>query len=230
MRLRAEERRRLLVDAAFVVMARDGVSAATTRAICTEAGMPQSAFHYAFRSKEELLRELTEAVVGAQTSALTDLDVSSGSLRAVMRTAMEQLLAATVTEPGRQAVLYELTLLDLRAPDDPGSLGRWQYRLYTDRAATLLESVTERFDVHWRVPVETLARMVATAVDGTVLAWLADRDTALAAASLQALAEAVVSLAVETNDPASPNPRGSQGPQSTTRSFARADALTDRTS
>lgn len=196
----------MLVDAAFVVMARDGVTAATTRSICAEAGMPQSAFHYAFRSKEELLQELTKAVVSAQTSGLTDLDVSSGSLRTALTTALQRLLAAGVAEPGRQAVLYELTLLDLRAVDDPGSLGRWQYRFYSDRAAMFLEDVAERFDVQWRIPVQTLARTVATAIDGTMLAWLTDRDTAVAAESLQALAEAVLSLAVGNNDPATSLP------------------------
>lgn len=210
-RLKAEDRRRILVDAAFAVMARDGVNAATTRSICAEAGMPQSAFHYAFRSKEELLQELTKAVVSAQTGALADLDVSSGSLRAAMATAMERLLAAGVAEPGRQAVLYELTLLDLRVADNPGSLGRWQYRLYSDRAAMFLEELAERFDVHWRIPVQTLARMVATAIDGTMLAWLTDRDTDLATESLQAFAETILSLAVENSDTATSSPHSSRG-------------------
>ncbi|MBF6214732.1 TetR family transcriptional regulator [Nocardia puris] len=199
-RLKAEQRRRLLVDAAFTVMARDGVAAASTRAICAEAGMPQSAFHYVFRSKEELLRELTAVVVNAQTAALDDLDVTATTLRGMVHAAFEHLLAATVTEPGRQAVLYELMLLDLRAEDDPGALGRWQYRLYTERATALLGALTRRFGVRWRVPVPALARMVATSIDGAVLAWLADRDTETAGESLRALAEAVIGLAEGSSD------------------------------
>ncbi|MGW5113330.1 TetR/AcrR family transcriptional regulator [Nocardia sp. NPDC004123] len=199
-RLKAEERRRMLVDAAFDVMARDGVAAATTRAICAEAGMSQSAFHYAFRSKEELLHELTEVVVSEQTRMLSDMKVSASSLREALATSMELLLAGGVIEPGRQAVLYELTLLDLRIGEKPGSLGTWQYRHYSDLAARLLEAAAERFQVHWRVPVEALARMVATAVDGTMLAWLTDRDTALAAESLRTLAEAILSFAVDNGE------------------------------
>ena len=74
-----------------------------------------------------------------------------------------------------------------------------------------LDEVAERFDVHWRIPVQTLARMVATAIDGTMLAWLTDRDTALATESLQALAEAVLCLAVENSDPAMSSPHPSRG-------------------
>ncbi|PPJ24945.1 TetR/AcrR family transcriptional regulator [Nocardia nova] len=196
-RLKVDERRRMLVDAAFEVMVSKGVAAATTRAICAQAGMPQSAFHYAFRSKEELRQELAEAVVSAQTSTLADVSVATESLRTALLAAMERLLAAGIADPGRQTVLYELTLLDLRTGDNPGRFGAWQYRLYTDRAARLLDGVAERFNVHWRVPVDVLARMVAITVDGTMLAWLADRDTDLAAESLRALAEAILALAVD---------------------------------
>lgn len=45
-RLAIAQRRELLLAAAWRVMIKDGVAAATTRAICAEAGMPQSSFHY----------------------------------------------------------------------------------------------------------------------------------------------------------------------------------------
>ncbi len=59
----AEQRRRDLIDAAIRVSSEVGLAAASTRAICTEAGVQQSVFHYCFSSKEELLRELTREVV-----------------------------------------------------------------------------------------------------------------------------------------------------------------------
>ena len=42
-------------DTALTVIARDGVHAATTRAIVAEAGMALASFHYAFRSRDELI-------------------------------------------------------------------------------------------------------------------------------------------------------------------------------
>lgn len=59
-RMAVDERRRQLTDAAFRVIARDGITAASTRTICAEAGMPQASFHYCFDSKRDLLEELVQ--------------------------------------------------------------------------------------------------------------------------------------------------------------------------
>jgi len=67
-----DERRRELVEAALRVMARDGVAAATTRAVTAEAGMTQSRFHYCFRSKAELLHEVVETMVSNQVTSVLD--------------------------------------------------------------------------------------------------------------------------------------------------------------
>ena len=61
-RMSAGDRRELLVAAAIRVMTRDGVAKATTRAIASEAEMPLGVFHYAFRSKQELMTMVTETI------------------------------------------------------------------------------------------------------------------------------------------------------------------------
>jgi AcrR family transcriptional regulator len=58
----ADARRAELLQAALRVMSRDGVAAGTTRAIVAEAGMPLATFHYCFRSRNELLRDLITLV------------------------------------------------------------------------------------------------------------------------------------------------------------------------
>jgi AcrR family transcriptional regulator len=194
-RLTAEDRRALLVEAALTVMARDGVAAATTRSICAEAAMPQSAFHYAFRSKAELLQRITELSVGTITADLDQRALDGKDLRDTLVAAMDLIHESIVVDAPRQMVVYELTLMDMRAPDDPGSLGRWQYSLYTQRAASLLASVAEHAEVRWTADLHALARLVATAIDGTALAWLADRDSDASRASLHVLADALVALA-----------------------------------
>ena len=67
-------RRELLLEAGVRVIARSGVTAATTRAIVAEAGMPLASFHYAFDSHEEFLlrlieRELTPTLPTPPTTA-----------------------------------------------------------------------------------------------------------------------------------------------------------------
>lgn len=51
-----EQRRSELVETAVRVMARDGAWALTTQAVAAEAGVPHGTVHYAFSSKDELLR------------------------------------------------------------------------------------------------------------------------------------------------------------------------------
>src|SRR5687767_6056215 len=65
----ADARRAELLQAALRVMSRDGVAAGTTRAIVAEAGMPLATFHYCFRSRNELLRELITLVTTMERDA-----------------------------------------------------------------------------------------------------------------------------------------------------------------
>lgn len=53
-----EQRRRELTETAVTVMARDGAWALTTRALAKEAGVPHGSVHYAFSSKDELMRSV----------------------------------------------------------------------------------------------------------------------------------------------------------------------------
>lgn len=194
MGMKVAERRRLLVGAAFEVIARDGVAAASTRAICTQAGMPQGAFHYAFPSKDALFEELARTVVSGQTAQLLDLDDAPDTLREYVELAIARVFDTAVADPDRQAVLTELMVFDLRSGEDPGELNRRQFRLYSDIALELLDNAGRRYHTTWTVPVDALARMVAITMSGTAIAWLGDRDTDLARRSLRVLAEAITEL------------------------------------
>jgi len=66
-RVQAKVRREQLIDAAVRVAARDGVAAATTRAIATEAGASLASVHYCFESKQELLQEVLISIINELT-------------------------------------------------------------------------------------------------------------------------------------------------------------------
>jgi AcrR family transcriptional regulator len=61
-----EIRRQRFIEAALVVIAREGVDGATTRRIADEAGAPVATLHYCFQTKENLLwavfEQLTEVM------------------------------------------------------------------------------------------------------------------------------------------------------------------------
>lgn len=190
-RLAVQERRAALVDAALRVMVRDGLAAGTTRAVVAEAGMPLASFHYAFASRDELLRELVHRVVGREFSAATaGMDPAAG-LAGCLRQAAAGYLEHLEREPGHEQLMLELTLHSLR---DPAlrPLAQEQYRAYLAAAAQLLERAAGLTGERWARPVGELARLLVTLVDGATTTWLVDRDTAATRAVLDASVELFV--------------------------------------
>jgi AcrR family transcriptional regulator len=190
-RMSAAERRAALIEAALRVMERDGLTAGTTRAIVAEAGMSLASFHYAFTSREELLGELVQRVVGRELSAATAGWQPEDGLAACLRMAAAGYLAHLEQEPGQEQLMLELTLLASRRPDLRPLAGE-QYRAYTAAATELLEQAAALTGASWRRPVPELARLLITLVDGATTTWLVDRDTAATRAVLFAAVDLFV--------------------------------------
>ena len=193
-RLPVDARRAALVDAALLVMVRGGLAAGTTRAIVAEAGMSLASFHYAFSSRDELLRELVRGVVGREFSAATAGMTADEGLAGCLRQAAAGYLEHLEREPGHEQLMLELTLHALRTPA-LRPLAVEQYRAYTEAASRLLEQAAELTGERWARPVPELARLLITMVDGATTTWLVDRDTAATRVALDAAVEVFVTRA-----------------------------------
>lgn len=185
----------MLIAAAARVMARDGIAQTTTRAITAEADMPRGSFHYCFRSKDELLRELAVTVVADMVRAAQEAQTDTGDLSADLRAALRAMFTAVTEHPDEQLVLYELTTYALRDPETV-ELARWQYESYLRQAIDYLGYVADRAQIRWTLPMPVLARLLVNTVDGLALNWLSDRDTDVACQVLDAFAVHLTSLAV----------------------------------
>lgn len=196
-RIPATERRETLARAALAVISREGLAAATTRAIVAEAGMSLASFHYAVASRDELLRDVVELVVAEEgVAALAPLLAQADSVREAARLALTGYLEFVRRDPGHEQAMFELTQYALRTPgldDLPGE----QYARYHALAIELLGVVTASLNAEWRVPTADLARLLVSFTDGLTLAWLADRDDAAAARSVELAADAFATLADE---------------------------------
>jgi AcrR family transcriptional regulator len=193
-RIPVDERRRALADAAVRVMARDGVAAATTRAIVAEAGMPLSAFHYCFRSKSELFADLTDTLVARETAAAMATLRPGSDVRKALRKGLRAYWALVEAAPSEHQLTYELTQYARRTPglqDVP----RQQYQSYFDGARLVLRALADAANATWSVPLPVLARMLATVLDGLTLGWLADRNSREAIAVLDQFAVQLASYA-----------------------------------
>jgi AcrR family transcriptional regulator len=184
----------MLLGAALRVVAREGVAAATTRRIAAEAGVATGVVHYAYRSKDELLRD----VALAATQQLSDAAVAGlkpgGDLRATLRATLRDVWRMVEDDPDTQLALYELTTYCLRTPG-LADVATEQYVSYTAVAAATLEAVAAACDVTFDADRQLLARLLGTVIDGGMLAWLADRDTAAAIAAIDLFIEHLVSIA-----------------------------------
>ncbi|WP_188394093.1 TetR/AcrR family transcriptional regulator [Mesorhizobium sp. SARCC-RB16n] len=197
-RIAAAERRQQILEAAFRVIYRDGVSAGSTRAICLEAGVPQGAFHYCFHSKREMLEELiTIAVKDLAEASVPSADLPEGAN--FVHSMLIGLWREVLQHPQRQLPLFELTLTALRDPD-LADLARWQYRTYFETMETTLGDIERARKIEWTIPRPRLARMIVSAFDGLVLGWLTDRDDQAAEAALASYGTAFASLSKPIED------------------------------
>lgn len=178
-----------LVEAAIRVIGRDGVSAATTRKIADEAGVPLGTVHYWFDDKNDLLEDVVAEVVTRLEKAVDQTGrPDGGASRADLRAALDDAWHVVVEDdPGAQLGLYELTALALRTPSMRG-LARRQYESYRATAARALAPALAGIDP---ARAAAVAELVAVTFDGLCLAWLADPEGADPDAVLDLLSELV---------------------------------------
>lgn len=180
-----EDRRALLLEAAWRVLSTQGVQAATTRAICAEAQMPQSAFHYCFRSRHELLREVVVGLLPLQLEASIAVVDRRGSTETVIRKALASYWEHVESEPLMHNVLYDITTTALRDPDLI-DLAHMQYQRFQETASQVLEGIAEIRDLTWTIPIPVLARMLVNVLDGMTLNFVVDRNRKAARATIDA--------------------------------------------
>jgi AcrR family transcriptional regulator len=193
-RLAVGERRRLLLAAATRVIARDGLAATSTRAVTAEAGMTKGTFHCCFRSKDELLTELVRTHVKDMIEAARAVWADDRSLAVNLREGIQAMVRVGMDDPGGELFSYELAVYALRQADT-ATVAAHQYADYRNQAIDYLRFVADRAAVDWAVELPTLARLFAVMVDGSMIDWLAGRDTEATMASVAAFADLLAAAA-----------------------------------
>ncbi|HZM76236.1 MAG TPA: TetR family transcriptional regulator [Candidatus Limnocylindrales bacterium] len=190
----ALERRERLVEAALRVIAREGVAAATTRAIVAEAGMPLASFHYVFHSRDELISDLIRYVVDNEALAAQAALSIEADLRTTIRNGFQAFMDLVASDPLREQAMLELTQYALRTPE-LGDSARLQYDSYYRAASGILEAVAGQLGIQWKRPIPEMARILITFTDGLTMGWLVDRDMAATERVIDFAADALAALA-----------------------------------
>jgi AcrR family transcriptional regulator len=199
-RMSAEERRTKLVDAAIRVMTRDGVARATTRAIAAEAEMPLGVFHYAFRSKQELMAMVTETIARRSKADIDAAVLAEGrpELFDLVRGGLMAYFDHVVAHPHEHLVTYELTAMALREPEMEEVAGR-QYRYYLEENEKLVTAVAEMIGFDYSLPLPVVTRFVTSLMDGLALNYLAKGDEEEAREVVALLATTLVGFAMHVD-------------------------------
>jgi AcrR family transcriptional regulator len=195
----AGDRREQLVAAAIRVMTRDGVAKATTRAIASEAGMPLGVFHYAFRSKAELMAVVTQTIA-QQSKAEIDAATLSGATDDPYELVLAGLCAYfdhVVNHADEHLVTYELTTNALRDAELE-DVAKQQYDYYLEENEKLVSAVADIMGFEFTAPIPVVTRYVTSVMDGLALNWLARGDEEGARAVVELTARTILTMVRRT--------------------------------
>jgi AcrR family transcriptional regulator len=186
-RRRAETRSRLL-DAAFVVFAKNGFGRTSIEEVCDEAGYTRGAFYSNFDTLDELFYALylqRAEIIASQVS------VAAASASTDLRSVMSSIIEALMVDRDWVLVKTDFLLHAARHPEVAEELRSYRRQLQKALAATLKVSVEfSRLPESLRSP-DRLARAIITIHDGAMeqlllypnvgelRTWLAELNNAL---------------------------------------------------
>lgn len=169
-RMTSEERRHRIVTAAATVIVRDGLDAATTRAIAEEADVPLGLLHYAFDDKQALFA----AVYEHWMTSVFSIEVETGiGARAGARVLADATFAAIESDLNLAAAQYELLLWARRSAP---TLAAEIYRRWADAWRVSLKRAAEPGTS--KAELDALLDHLLVSVDGIVVRLLATGDLA----------------------------------------------------
>lgn len=190
----AAERREQLLDAAVEVMRAGGIAAATTRAVAERAGLPQGAFHYCFRSKDELFSALLDRELDASLGRVWDAVADTGDLEASIAAALRAILDRVRSDPEYHLLTAELVDVAARTPGLE-HVARREQAASVERAGLMLRRWQETGGGELAVGTRVLAEALVAASTGITSSWLSARDDEAAHACVALFAAALARVA-----------------------------------
>lgn len=185
-RRRTQER---LLDAAYEVLARDGIDGASVEAICEAAGFTRGAFYSNFETKTELFLALIEREHRMRLehlrAALDELRTTppsgAGPLSAAQVSGLvERVLSKQPSEREWYLIAMQFELLALRQPEIAPRFLAHQQQLLDELAGVLVDVATamgQRFVIDARDATALLMAGYTAAVKDALLSGAADRST-----------------------------------------------------
>jgi AcrR family transcriptional regulator len=190
----SEERRAAIIAAAVRVLAREGITATTTRKIAAEASVNQAMIGYYFGGKDELLSAVLQEMMRKTGEIAGAAAPLHQGFPEALAGAVEAFWAHVEQAPELQVMQYELTLYALRRSQSAW-LAKSQYAGYCAIVARMISQVCVATGEAPTQPPEALARFIVGCLDGLILQFISDHDVERARSDLQRVIAATLALA-----------------------------------
>jgi AcrR family transcriptional regulator len=192
-----EEKVERLQAAAITVIARHGVTEASTRAIATEAGLNLAAVHYAFDGKDDLLTSLLERVLADTSRLITAVAQDCENAQEAIARMAQAYWEHTIHNPDLQRVNFELGLYTL-TNTEYRERSQQQFSALHDHVASLFQHFLPQWSKE-QVAVLTVACI--STMEGLAMQFLVMQNQATCE---QALALNIKALQLLCEQPPSP--------------------------
>ncbi|HVW39852.1 MAG TPA: TetR family transcriptional regulator [Amycolatopsis sp.] len=103
----AELKRKQIIEAARVVLARDGLSGCTARAVADASPLTKSAIHYYFRDIDEIVDQAVAAHLDAMLTTLREVATAAVAPEQRLRAVIEAYLATFAERPYAAFLWFE---------------------------------------------------------------------------------------------------------------------------
>ncbi len=181
--LPTDVRRQRFIDAAVVVIARQGVDGATTRRIAEEAGAALATLHYCFHTKENLLWAVFEQLAEGVRDDVENVSTRGQGTGAVASQLLRQAIEWAMACPDANRAQLEIWLWAKR---NDAELATRMYDLFMSTWKGFLGAA--------RIPLsearlESVAQVVVALVDGLCMQLVSHADHDVARRKIEAATE-----------------------------------------
>nr|WP_218681433.1 TetR/AcrR family transcriptional regulator [Rhodococcus qingshengii] len=171
MRISTVDRRDQLLDAAIVVLRRDGVDKASLRAIASEAGASLAAVHVCFVDKNELMSAAAGRYLGGLVEEMSKGIPPREGIRSVGERLMDAFWNTLTDDPMTVLAQMEIGAWCLRREN---SLLGTIYDRYEQEITALLDEAGRLTDQRSEISTSLLARGLVAIMDGAILQTMAN--------------------------------------------------------
>ena len=174
-RVPREEIRRRLIEAAGVVFAERGYSAASVEEVAEVAGFSKGAVYSNFADKRDLFTSLMRERVQERVDRVRQVTAPAGTPEVQAERAGDEMRRLLAEQPDWHRLFIEFWAQAMREPELRDELVRAR-RPMRDRIANFLEEQSLRYDLPLPAPADELAVIVLALSNGLAIEQMIDPD------------------------------------------------------